>query len=71
MEMDQLVTCKEAALRLGVTPPTLRKRVRRGELEVFRSPLDDRLRLIRVTDLEPLRHPRPARQELPAEISAA
>ena len=69
--MDGLVTCGEAARQLNVSPPTLRKRIRRGELEVFIDPLNDRKRLVRVTDLEPLRHPRPARQEQAAEISAA
>ena len=63
MNMDEPVTCGEAALRLGISPPTLRKRIRRGELEVFEDPLNDRKRLIRVTDLEPLRQPRPVRRE--------
>jgi excisionase family DNA binding protein len=71
VNMDGLVTCGEAARRLGVSPPTLRKRIRRGELEVFEDPLNDRKRLIRVTDLEPLRQPRPVRREELAEISAA
>jgi excisionase family DNA binding protein len=69
--MDGLVTCGEAARRLNVSPPTLRKRIRRGELEVFIDPLNDRKRLVRVTDLEPLRHPRPVHREQLADVSAA
>jgi len=71
VNMDGLVTCGEAARRLNVSPPTLRKRIRRGELEVFTDPLNDRKRLVRVRDLEPLRHPRPVRREEMVEISAA
>lgn len=55
MERKGLVISGEAARRLGITPATLRKRIRRGELEVFRDPLNDRVRLIRVEDLEALR----------------
>ena len=48
MTMDQLVTYGEAAQRLGVSPPTLRKRIRRGEVETFRDPMNDRIKLGRV-----------------------
>lgn len=59
MERKGLVTTAEALRRVGITAPTLRKRVRRGELQVFSDPLDDRVRLIRVEDLEALRNPQP------------
>lgn len=59
MEMDGLVKTGEAVRRTGVTPATLRSRVRRGEIQVFRDPLDDRVRLVRVSDLEAMRNPRP------------
>jgi hypothetical protein len=71
VNMDGLVTFGEATRRLGVSPATLRKRIRRGDLEVFVDPLNDRTKLVRVTDLEPLRRPRPVDREQPAEISAA
>jgi hypothetical protein len=71
VNMDGLVTFGEATRRLGVSPPTLQKRIRRGDLEVFVDPLNDRTKLVRVTDLEPLRRPRPVDREQPAEISAA
>lgn len=59
MTMDQLVTCGEAARRLGVSPPTLRKRIRRGDVATFRDPMNDRIKLLRVEDLEAMRIPRP------------
>jgi hypothetical protein len=71
VNMDGLVTFGEATRRLGVSPAMLRKRIRRGDLEVFVDPLNDRTKLVRVTDLEPLRRPRPVDREQPAEISAA
>jgi hypothetical protein len=57
--MDQLVTCGEAARLLGVSPPTLRKRIRRGDVEMFRDPMNDRIKLLRVEDLEAMRTPQP------------
>lgn len=57
--MDGLVTTAEAVRRTGVTPATLRTRVRRGDIAVYRDPLDDRLRLLRVEDLDALLSPRP------------
>ena len=58
MDSQDLVGSREAAKRLGVSPVTLRRRVNRGELEVFTDPLDDRRKLLRVQDLEILRQPR-------------
>lgn len=59
MTMDGLVTTAEALRRTGITGPTLRKRIRRGDIAVYRDPLDDRLRLISVSDLDALLSPRP------------
>jgi transposase len=66
--MKDLVTCREAARRLGVSAPTLRKRIRRGDLATFVNPLNDRTKLVRVDDLETLRQPQPAR---PKETAAS
>ena len=49
----------EAARRCGVSEWTLRQRVRRGDVAVYRDPLDDRRRLLRVADLERLAAPKP------------
>lgn len=71
MTMDQLVTYGEAAQRLGVSPPTLRKRIRRGEVETFRDPMNDRIKLVRVEDVEAMQVPRPivATTQQEAQIS--
>lgn len=68
---EEFIGSNEAAKRLGVAPLTLRQRIRRGEILVFVDPLDDRRKLIRRSDLEALRTPRPARREQPAELSVA
>jgi excisionase family DNA binding protein len=62
---------REAARRLNVSQPTLRARVRRGDLTTWKDPLDDRRKLLRVSDLEDFLQPRPARQEQVAELSVA
>ena len=41
-----------AAQRAGVALGTLRRRVRSGELPVYRDPRDGRAKLVRVTDLD-------------------
>lgn len=71
MTMDQLVTYGEAAQRLGVSLPTLRKRIRRGEVETFRDPMNDRIKLVRVEDVEAMQVPRPivATTQQEAQIS--
>lgn len=71
MQTSEMVGSLEACRRIGVTAPTLRKIVRRGDLPVFLDPLDARLRLVRVADLETLRQPVPVRRSEAAEISAA
>jgi hypothetical protein len=71
MEREEFVGTRQAASLLGVAPLTLRKRIGLGQVPTFVDPLDDRRKLIRRSDLETLRHPRPARREELAEISAA
>jgi hypothetical protein len=68
---QEFIGSNEAARRLGVAPLTLRQRIRGGEVPLFEDPLDARRKLIRRSDLDALRHPRPARREALAEISAA
>lgn len=59
MSTAEMVTCGEGARRVGVAPATLRKVIRRGELQTFRDPLNARVKLLKVTDLEGLRIPQP------------
>ncbi len=55
----QFVTIGEAQRRIGVSHPTFRNRVRRGEIATFTNPRDRRSRLVAVEDLERLLTPRP------------
>jgi len=70
-ERGKLIPTIEATKRLGVDPGTLRKRVRAGEVAVFRDPLDARLRLLRLADVERLRRARPVKATVAAEGSLA
>ncbi len=45
----------EAAERLGVSPMTIRRLVREGELQVYSNPLDRRQKLVDVEEVERLR----------------
>jgi hypothetical protein len=63
---EELIGHREAARRYGVSVPTIRRRVQRGQLETFILPLDDRKKLIRARDLEELMRPQPVR---PAEAA--
>ena len=65
------LSLSEAAKRVDVSRMSLRRRVNRGELDVFEDPLDGRKRLVRTADLDRLRQPRPVRRDQLAEISAA
>jgi hypothetical protein len=56
--IDGLISQREASRQFGVNPKTLARRVRRGQLPTFLNPLDDRMRLVRVTDMEALKRPR-------------
>jgi hypothetical protein len=59
MTTAEMVTCGEGARRIGVAPATLRKVIRRGELQTFRDPLNGRVKLLRVEELDALRNPQP------------
>jgi hypothetical protein len=52
--MPGFVTFSEAQKRAGVSYPTLRDRVRRGELVIYANPKDRRSRLVAVDDLDRL-----------------
>jgi len=71
LQHDQLLSQRQASKRFCVAPATLRRRVRRGEISTYENPLDNRMMLFRVKDLQELARPRPARQEQPTEISVA
>ena len=70
MDSQDLVSSREAAKRLGVSPVTLRRRVNRGELATYVDPLDDRRKLLRVQDLEALRQPRSTQERVKAANAA-
>ena len=53
-----LVPIGAAAKRRGCSPATLRKLVRDGALPTYVRPLDRRLRLVRLADVEALATPR-------------
>jgi excisionase family DNA binding protein len=53
------LTMAEALERLRIAKATLQKRVRDGVLPVYRDPLNRRVRLVKVEDLEQLRRPVP------------
>ncbi len=55
----EYVTITEAARRLGLSEPALRRRVERGLIPTFTSPQDLRARLVRVADLEAFMVPQP------------
>ena len=57
--MNDYVSIKEAARKLGCSPPTVDRLVESGELVAFRPPTDLRRRLVRVADLEAVKRPRP------------
>lgn len=58
-EHGAFVSQRGAARLLGMSPRTVRRRVERGDLPAFRDPRNDRVRLLRVADLEALRAAQP------------
>ncbi len=68
---EELLGHREASRRYGVSVPTIARRVREGQLEMFVRPIDPRKKLIRATDIERLMQPRPAQREQAAELSVA
>jgi hypothetical protein len=59
VEFDDLISQREASRRYGMTPYTIGRRVRRGELQTYLNPMDDRVKLVRASDVEALMEPRP------------
>jgi len=57
---DQYLTISQAARRLGVSDPAMRRRVHGGELPLYTNPADKRVRLIRQADLDAYAVPKPA-----------
>ncbi len=55
----EFLTLSEAAARLGVSEPALRRRVERGQLPTFTNPGDLRSKLIRAADLDAYAVPAP------------
>jgi hypothetical protein len=68
MPTDDLIPMTEAARRYGTSLERLRRSIARGDLTPYVKPLDDRTKLLRVSELEALRQPRPAS---PAREAAA
>jgi excisionase family DNA binding protein len=64
-----MIRFNDAARRLGVTRPTLRKKVEAFGMPTFRSAIDGRARLIREEDIERLLESIPERT--PAPLRAA
>ncbi len=56
---DQFLTLTQAARRLGLSEPALRRRIQAGVLPVFTNPRDRRSRLIRLIDLDTYAVPTP------------
>jgi len=60
MGNDEYLNLKEAARYLGVSDIKVRRLVNKGLLKVSFDPLDDRKRLVKKTDLDSLKTPRPS-----------
>lgn len=72
MSGDDFLTITEAARRLGVSEPAVRRRVGRGLIPVYSNPADLRSRLIKAADLERYAVPElvtPAREHGSGEVA--
>ncbi len=56
---SDLIQLGRAARLIGISQNTLRKRIRSGELQTYRLPLDKRVRLVREADIAALTTPQP------------
>ncbi len=56
-ETSDLITVTFAARRLGMSEPTLRRRVREGLLTVYADPCDRRRKLVRIAEVDLLTMP--------------
>ncbi|MGA8849579.1 MAG: helix-turn-helix domain-containing protein [Dehalococcoidia bacterium] len=61
MASDVYLNLKEAARYLGVSDIKIRRLINKGLLEVRLDPLDDRKRLVKKSELDILKTPRPVR----------
>ena len=59
MGSDVYLNLKEAARYLGVSDIKIRRLINKGLLKVSLDPLDDRRRLVRKSQLDALKTPRP------------
>ncbi len=66
MESREYATYPEALQLVGVTKPTLLRRIEREGITIFVNPRDNRRRLLRRADLLKLTEPRPVRDTEPA-----
>ena len=59
MTYDEYLNLKEAARYLAVSDIKIRRLVSKGLLKVSADPLDDRKRLVKKSELDSLKNPRP------------
>jgi len=71
MRSDEFIGCTDAVQRYDIDHRTLRRRIHRGDLEVYRDPLDDRRKLLKVSDIERLATPKPLPRRERAAASVA
>jgi hypothetical protein len=70
LEREEFINQRQAYKRFGISPMTLRSRMRAGQLPTYENPLDSRVRLFRVGDIEELSRPRPASDKTIAASAA-
>lgn len=59
MASDVYLNLKEAARYLGISDIKIRRLINKGLLKVSLDPLDDRKRLVKKSELDTLKMPRP------------
>jgi excisionase family DNA binding protein len=57
--MEEYLTMQEAARLLGISRQTLWRLVRAGKLQTYQSEINRRVKLVKRTDVESLKRPRP------------
>ncbi len=65
--MNEYLNLVEATRYLGISRMTLYKLIREGRLPTYKSELNRAVRLVKRADLDRLRQPRPAEDELRGE----
>jgi excisionase family DNA binding protein len=53
----EYMTLNEAAEELGVSRVTIWRRIQKGQLEVYQSEQDQRMRLVKRSDIERMKQP--------------